>query len=42
METNKIMSDKEMPMAGNFGGMIIANCASTWMQDKNNQNLVDS
>jgi hypothetical protein len=41
-EENKIMSDKEMPMAGNFGGTITANCAGTWMQDKNNETLVDS
>jgi len=39
---NKIMSDKEMPMAGNFGGTIMANCAGTWKQDKNNETLVDS
>jgi len=41
METNKIKSDKEMPMAGNFGGTIMANCADTWLQD-NNEKLVDS
>jgi frataxin-like iron-binding protein CyaY len=41
METNKIKSDKEMPMAGNFGGTIMVICAGTWMQDKNNETLVD-
>jgi hypothetical protein len=33
---NKLMSNKEMLLAGNFGGTIMANCAGTWMQDKNN------
>jgi len=26
------MSNKEMPMAGNFGGTIMANCAGTWIR----------
>jgi hypothetical protein len=26
------MSNKEMPMAGNFGGTITANCAGTWIR----------